>query len=359
MPQQDQKEDFTVVGDADDDVFDILAYPEEGQVINPNVPYTGALPAPLAAGQMIVLDGKVLPQAKRFALDLICGLSTRCDVALHVNPRLDERRIVRNSRGNERWADEEATATQRFPVKRGEQFFLYIFVTESHFLIAFNGRHYCSFTHRMPLWRVHALHVAGDIKIFQLEHRRNVTEYPQPSRMVAAVSLAVPTLSCPANLDRCCTHITQPVSLQTITASIQLSLKKKELHYVFDFASSLGAIYANQSFNYSFYFNLQQGKTTWPPPIILFHFNPRFKEGHIVVRNSRLKSSWGTEERGGPPPPFQPGTPFLLTIACEKDQFAVFVDGVPYVQYKYRQELSIVDTFLIEGDVIVSDIYIR
>jgi Galactoside-binding lectin len=78
-------------------------------------------------------------------VDLICGLSVKCDVALHVNPRFDEMRLVRNTRTSERWGEEEAVVPFKLPLRRGEAFYLYIFVAESKFLVAIDGRHMCSY----------------------------------------------------------------------------------------------------------------------------------------------------------------------------------------------------------------------
>jgi len=65
---------------------------------------------------------------------------------------------------------------------------------------------------RLSLARVSGVHVEGDVKLFQLEHRQNVTEYPMPSCAIAAASLPIPTRSCPINLNSFCSHIVGPVS---------------------------------------------------------------------------------------------------------------------------------------------------
>lgn len=103
--------------------------------------------------------------------------------------------------------------------------------------------------------------------------------------------------------------------------------------------------------------NLQRGKTVWPQPPIIFHFNPRFKEAHII-RNALLKGSWGAEEKSSGCP-FRPGRDFHMAIRCESKQFTVAIDGVGFTTFKYRHPVEDVDTIVVQGDVKISDIYIR
>lgn len=46
--------------------------------------------------------------------------------------------------------------------------------------------------------------------------------------------------------------------------------------------------------------NLQQGCQLWPHPNVHFHLNPRFAaedSEHVVVVNSWMRGSWGSEQR--------------------------------------------------------------
>jgi hypothetical protein len=65
-------------------------------------------------------------------------------------------RLVRNTRTSERWGEEEAVVPFKLPLRRGEAFYMYIFVAESKFLVAIDGRHMCSYP-------VRAKHLAGKI----------------------------------------------------------------------------------------------------------------------------------------------------------------------------------------------------
>lgn len=99
------------------------------------------------------------------------------DIALHVNPRLPQNYIVRNSRINGRWGKEEVTSAMPFTLKRGHPFSVQILVTESNYLISVNGLHFALFVHRVPYQRVTCLQVSGDVSDVQVQ-QLPVHEYP-------------------------------------------------------------------------------------------------------------------------------------------------------------------------------------
>lgn len=88
---------------------------------------------------------------------------THNDVALHVNPRLPQNYIVRNTKINGRWGKEETTASLPFKLKRGERFAIQILVTEDKYLISVNGLHFTTYEHRISYQRVTCVQLKGDI----------------------------------------------------------------------------------------------------------------------------------------------------------------------------------------------------
>ncbi|XP_063107262.1 galectin-9B-like isoform X2 [Cavia porcellus] len=87
-----------------------------------------------------------------------------------------------------------------------------------------------------------------------------------------------------------------------------------------------------------FHINLCTGEN------ITFHLNPRFSE-NTVVRNSKIKGSWGEEERGLPTNmPLLTGHSFKMEIICEAHCYKVVVDGQHLLEYTYRvKELSTIN----------------
>ncbi|XP_036454734.1 galectin-8-like [Colossoma macropomum] len=93
----------------------------------------------------------------------------------------------------------------------------------------------------------------------------------------------------------------------------------------------------------------------WKDGDIAFHFNPRFNEEgkQVVVRNTRIGDTWGTEERELPFFPFTPGKPFEIKILCTSSEYSVDVDNNHLLTYRHRitdlaqiRKLSIHDVFL-------------
>lgn len=86
---------------------------------------------------------------------------------------------------------------------------------------------------------------------------------------------------------------------------------------------------------------------------IAFHFNPRFDDGNVVVRNTRQHNAWGGEERMSNGFPFQRGQPFELIFLCQSQQYKVAVNGRHYIEYKHRIPLQRVNFVHVTGNVVV------
>lgn len=90
---------------------------------------------------------------------------------------------------------------------------------------------------------------------------------------------------------------------------------------------------------------------------IVFHMNPRVREG-VVVRNSMLGGSWGQEERELSMCPFMEGQYFDMSIRCGNQRFKVFVNGQFLFDFFHRfQSFSEIDLLEIEGDIQISYIH--
>ncbi|XP_013929274.1 PREDICTED: galectin-9-like [Thamnophis sirtalis] len=100
-----------------------------------------------------------------------------------------------------------------------------------------------------------------------------------------------------------------------------------------------------------FHINLKAGNDT------AFHLNPRFDE-NVIVRNSKLNMSWGSEERNLPyGMPLMRGQPFTIWIQCEGHCFKVAVNGQHQFDYKHRIcNLLQINMLEVDGDVTLTNI---
>ncbi|XP_013784107.1 galectin-6-like isoform X1 [Limulus polyphemus] len=91
---------------------------------------------------------------------------------------------------------------------------------------------------------------------------------------------------------------------------------------------------------------------------IYLHFNPRFQEPFIVVRNARA-GEWGKEETFGDSP-FRPATPFLVVISAQSDGYEIEVDGSKFIDFNHRDGLPLTNVTHLSftGDVIIHNIQI-
>lgn len=124
----------------------------------------------------------------RFSINLTYGNK---DIALHINPRLPQNYIVRNSYVNGNWDKEEVTSALPFNLKRGHTFAIQILITESEYFISINGHHFASFKHRIPYNRVRCLQVKGDVTDIEVEQVA-ILEYPD--KLPESETKLIPTI---------------------------------------------------------------------------------------------------------------------------------------------------------------------
>ncbi|XP_021094054.1 galectin-5-like [Heterocephalus glaber] len=85
---------------------------------------------------------------------------------------------------------------------------------------------------------------------------------------------------------------------------------------------------------------------------IAFHLNPRF-DGNILVRNTQIQGSWGSEERSLPfDMPFRQGYSFTVGIICEAHCYKVTLDGQHLLEYVHRlKNLPAINHLEVKGDI--------
>ncbi|XP_045041572.1 galectin-4 isoform X2 [Desmodus rotundus] len=143
--------------------LDTLPTMEGPPIFNPPVPFTGRIQGGLTARRTIIVKGYVPPTSTSFVVNFKVGSSG--DLALHINPRLTEGTVVRNSYLNGSWGSEEKKISYN-PFGFGQFFDLSIRCGLDRFKVYANGQHLFDYSHRLSAFqRVDTLEIQGDVTL--------------------------------------------------------------------------------------------------------------------------------------------------------------------------------------------------
>ncbi|XP_068934697.1 galectin-4 isoform X2 [Petaurus breviceps papuanus] len=132
-------------------------------VFNPPVPFFGQIRGGLTPRKTIVIKGLVSPQATSISINFKVAQSQ--EVALHINPRMPEGAVVRNSFMGGKWGQEERSISFN-PFTRGQYFDLSIRCGHDRFKVFANGQHIFDFAHRLSAFnRVDTVEIKGDVSL--------------------------------------------------------------------------------------------------------------------------------------------------------------------------------------------------
>lgn len=325
---------------------------------------------PVYDGLTIIVQGTIHPGANGFAVNLCTGPNYgQCDTALHINPRYNQNNVVvRNSFLNGAWGTEERGGAP-FHVPQGSQLECLLLVQGDVIKVAFNGVHYCEYRHRLPKERINHIVVSGDMTLSNISfYGPAVPPTPNYGGLqatapgggygypVAAASSAYPTPIAPYHPGGGAA-IQAPSGYPTpgVAQPIPGSTPGKQFVPGGLFPGRLVYITATPGPT-QFAVNLRHQDGVGD---IAFHFNPRLKDG-VVVRNSNLGGTWGTEERAQPSFPFQAGQQFQMIILCEQAGFKVAVNGQHFVEFKSRtNNLQAIQWVEVVADANVANIFVQ
>ncbi|XP_041097241.1 galectin-9-like isoform X2 [Polyodon spathula] len=126
------------------------------------VPYKSFINGGLYPSRTFTIQGYIHPTATRFHVNF----KYNSGIAFHLNPRLDEGTVVRNSLLGEQWGPEERKLPAGMPFARGQAFMMAI-VCESHrYSVSVNGKHCFDFNHRVSqLQQIDVLEISGDVTL--------------------------------------------------------------------------------------------------------------------------------------------------------------------------------------------------
>ncbi|EMP27836.1 Galectin-4 [Chelonia mydas] len=128
---------------------------------HPQVPYVANFPGGLTPKKTVVVKGLVPQGAKSFRINFKMGYSK--DIALHINPRLNEKTVVRNSLLNGQWGPEERELPHN-PFQPGQYFDLSIRCGNKRFKVFANGQPLFNYSHRFHNFQqIDTLEINGDV----------------------------------------------------------------------------------------------------------------------------------------------------------------------------------------------------
>ncbi|XP_072823227.1 galectin-4 isoform X1 [Vicugna pacos] len=337
---------------------------------NPTLPYHNPIPGGLRVGMSVYIQGMASQHMKRFFVNFVVGQGPGADVAFHFNPRFDGwDKVVFNTQQDGKWGKEERKMSM--PFSKGAAFELVFMILPEHYKVVVNGNPFYEFGHRLPVQTVTHLQVDGDLELQSInfigghpapfQPPMPNPAYPGPGQYHQQ-SRSLPTMEGPPTFN-------PPVPFM---GRLQGGLTPRRTIIVKGYVPPTGK---------SFVINFKVGSSG----DLALHINPRLTEG-VVVRNSRLKGSWGPEERKLSYNPFGPGQFFdvslrslsllpskasvlalascpplslQLSIRCGMDRFKVYANGQHLFDFSHRlSTFQTVDMVEIQGDVTLSYVQI-
>ncbi|KAL8219864.1 UNVERIFIED_CONTAM: hypothetical protein K2H54_035164 [Gekko kuhli] len=270
----------------------------------------------------VYVQGMIPHSTNSFRVNFMSG----SDIVLHFNPRFKGHdTIVLNTCQGGKWGKEERHG---MPLKLGQHFEIIFIINSDSYQVLVNRNPFCEYKHRFPMDRVQEVNVDGDMELQSLTVLGGAMmggggmmpnpQYPN-----------LPMMMTPASYN-------------------------PQVPYRGNFNGGLGSKrtvvvrgFVPQNAK-GFRINFKAGND------IVLHINPRLNE-RVVVRNSCLNGSWGSEERDLPFNPFQLGQYFDLSIRCGNERFKVFANGQPLFNYSHRyRNFQQINNLEIDGDVVLS-----
>lgn len=127
---------------------------------HPQVPYSGSFPGGLGSKRTVVVRGFIPQNARQFKINFKAGHN---ETVLHINPRLNERTVVRNSFLGGRWGAEEREMPFN-PFEPGQYFDLSIRCGNQRFKVFANGQPFFNYNHRFHNFQeIDRLEIEGDV----------------------------------------------------------------------------------------------------------------------------------------------------------------------------------------------------
>lgn len=202
--------------------------------------------------------------------------------------------------------------------------------------MAVNGKHFCAFTHRVPIKKINAIEVKGDVKEISIDQLFR-DFYPD---------VLIPNI------------LTEEPSQDDLKLAVPYIVK---IPGSFSRNKSIHILARVKMLPHSITINLQDKQYAWPHPIICLHINARFCGGHhVICRNTWSNGRWQKEERTDVSSLVMcPGKIFKMVIECEFECYRIYLNDQVFGEYNHRCDPSIAETLNIFGDLKLKKVWIE
>lgn len=125
-----------------------------------SVPYESGINSGFGPGKRLFVSGVPEKKGNRFNINLLNGNG---DVALHFNPRFDEKCVVRNTKKDGEWGKEEREG--KFELKKDHAVDVMIVNEQYSYQIYINNEQFCAYAHRVDPHTINGVQVQGDFEL--------------------------------------------------------------------------------------------------------------------------------------------------------------------------------------------------
>ncbi|KAJ8368694.1 hypothetical protein SKAU_G00087220 [Synaphobranchus kaupii] len=300
---------------------DIQEQPGLDELVVTSPQYVQPIPG-LKTGMSMYFQGSIPDEINKFSINLQCGETDGCDIALHFSPQFEpSQMVVFNSFKNGSWEQEEKV--DEMPFSKGEKFELIFIITSEGYQVNVNSKPFHMFKLRMPVEQVSAVQIDGDI-CMETVTVIEVEEHPVGD----SITLSPGETTVVEHSLQIASYV-QPISglRPGVTLYFQGSIPDEIDRFSID---------------------LQCGETDGCDKVL--HFNPQFEPLEGVVFNSFKDGSWEQEERVTEMP-FSKGSDFELAFIITSEGYQVNVNSRPLHMFKHRLQVDQVCAVQITGNI--------
>ncbi|XP_060717025.1 cytolytic toxin-alpha-like isoform X2 [Tachysurus vachellii] len=296
-------------------------------VNNPTIPYTEKIPEGLREGKALYFQGAVFSNGQSFILDFE---TDEGDIAFHFRPMFNEY-ICCNSYVNKNWQCEERTACN---ISKGSAFDIFVVIKTAGYEVYVNCQKSFLFNHRIPMAKVNAVMIRGDVKMNTVGIVANWSQSTFGKELNTGIS-CTKLSDIQSNVPHPVCNPSKPY-LRSIPGGLRPGL-----------AFFFQGVVPSDCERFSI--NLKTGLSDEDD--IAFHFNPRMSS---VVINSRRNGTWDQNWVETPGGPFVCGAVFDIIVVIKPECYEVMVNGQVSYTFEHRIPVDKVSTLNIDGDVFMN-----